>query len=396
MKKYDLNLLESMILDNNIILREQSLPFTDTTQSNKFRLWFRKTYPSKANELDLDPTGPMNNPTIQQAWNFKPYDLDTTTAGQEFSKLGSSSGGLDSGILGLGISGWDLLFITATAVGVVSGVAVAGVSIWKKLQTLNKVRKTLPQYLKTKGSGERLLKFLRGENGRDLDKLKQDIESSIKLSKKEKRAAKELLDNPGTVTAVKKVISKEYAQKLRRGEITAEQFIRETGVNPKGQAAREARKIEALQKKYGKMWKQAYEKQKQKEKNIKSDVPKRQWSAVPFAPEIKFSADGGWYLFKSSNVAAEKIDNAIKKSIITSTSNLSIKEQSMLRNAIKSNLTSKLHTGDARMSKKYLGLQQYPSFKQFEADLRAAGVTDKIDMKRYITAQSLWRLAKGL
>ena len=75
---------------------------------------------------------------------------------------------------------------------------------------------------------------------------------------------------------------------------------------------------------------------------------------------------------------------------------MSFKEQTVLRNAVKTNLTNKLRAGEARMSKRYLGLQQYPSFQQYSDDLRAAGVTDNIDMQRYITAQSLWRLAKGL
>jgi hypothetical protein len=47
------------------------------------------------------------------------------------------------------------------------------------------------------------------------------------------------------------------------------------------------------------------------------------------------------------------------------------------------------------MSKNYLSLNEYPSFEQYTADLRAAGVTDQIDMTRYITGQTLWRLAKG-
>jgi hypothetical protein len=58
-------------------------------------------------------------------------------------------------------------------------------------------------------------------------------------------------------------------------------------------------------------------------------------------------------------------------------------------------LNSKLKSGNARMSKNYLSLNEYPSFEQYTADLRAAGVTDQIDITRYITGQTLWRLAKG-
>ena len=175
--------------------------------------------------------------------------------------------------------------------------------------------------------------------------------------------------------------------------MTADEFIIETGINPKGPTAREAKKIERLQKKYGKFWKQAYEKQKQK---INFNAPKRQWSNVPANPTIKFSEDAGWYLFKSSGVGSEKINNAVKQSIKNSVSNLSYKEQIAMINTIESRLTNKLRAGDARMSKTYLGLNNYPSFQQYSSDLRAAGITDNIDMNRYITAQSLWRLAKGL
>lgn len=387
MKKYDITILENMILNDKYSLTEQGVPLTDTTQSNKFRSWFIKTYPTKAMELNLDPTGPKDNPTMQQAWNYKPNDLDTTTAGQEFSKLSSDAGGLDSGIAGLGIDGWDILYY---AVYAVSGVIAIRI-IKRKFQTLGKITKSLPEYLKTKGSGKRLMRFLKSD--RDIDRLKRNIDDALDLEAKEKRALKDVLDNPGMVTGMKRLISKEYAKKIRSGQMTADEFIIETGINPKGPTAREAKKIERLQKKYGKFWKQAYEKQKQK---INFNAPKRQWSNVPANPTIKFSEDAGWYLFKSSGVGSEKINNAVKQSIKNSVSNLSYKEQIAMINTIESRLTNKLRAGDARMSKTYLGLNNYPSFQQYSSDLRAAGITDNIDMNRYITAQSLWRLAKGL
>lgn len=387
MKKYDITILENMILNDKYSLTEQGVPLTDTTQSNKFRSWFIKTYPTKAMKLNLDPTGPKDNATMQQAWNYKPNDLDTTTAGQEFSKLSSDAGGLDSGIAGLGIDGWDLLYY---AVYAVSGYIAIRI-IKRKFQTLGKITKSLPEYLKTKGSGKRLMRFLKSD--RDIDRLKRNIDDALDLEAKEKRALKDVLDNPGTVTAVKRLISKEYAQKLRRGQMTADEFIIETGINPKGPTAREAKKIERLQKKYGKFWKQAYKKQKQK---INFNAPKRQWTSVPANPSIKFSEDAGWYLYKSAGTGSEKINNAVNQSIKNSVSNISLKEKLAMINASESRLTNKLRSGNARMSKRYLGLNEYPSFQQYSADLRAAGVTDNIDMNRYITAQALWRLAKGL
>ena len=387
MKKYDITILENMILNDKYSLTEQGVPLTDTTQSNKFRSWFIKTYPTKAMELNLDPAGPKDNATMQQAWNYKPNDLDTTTAGQEFSNLSSRAGGLDSGIADLGISGWDVLFVVAGAVGVVFGIR----SIVKSIKKLGKITKLLPEYLKTKGSGKRLLRFLQSD--RNIDQLKRNIDDALELKAKEKQALKDALDDPGMVTGIKRLISKEYAKKLRSGQMTADEFIIETGINPKGPTAREAKKIERLQKKYGKFWKQAYKKQKQ---GIKSDVPKRQWTSVPSNPSIKFSEDAGWYLYKSASTESAKINNAVNQSIKNSVSDISLKEKIALMNASESRLTNKLRAGNARMSKRYLGLNEYPSFQRYSSDLRNAGVTDKIDMKRYITAQALWRLAKGL
>jgi hypothetical protein len=391
MKKSDLILIENMILKDTVIITEQGLPLTDTTQSNKFRAWFIKNYPTKASELNLDPTGPKDNATITQAWNYRPSDLDTTTAGQEFSNLNSSAGGLDDGILGFGITGWDILY----AVAVLAGLYVGGRLIAKKLRQVGRVTKTLKDFSKTKGGLGRLLKFLKSD--RDLDKLERDINNTLELSEKEKNLIKTAIKNPNTRIALRKLISKEAAQKLRRGEMTAEEFIQETGINPKGKTAREARRIVAMQKKYGPNWKQAYEKQKQA--SLKFNMPSRQWSAVPTNTSIKFAEDGNWYLFKGN--ASEKLNDAIAKSIKNATkTNQSLANQSFLQrtnltNTVTDRLNSKLKSGNARMSKNYLSLNEYPSFEQYTADLRAAGVTDQIDMTRYITGQTLWRLAKG-
>ena len=73
MKKYDITILENMILNDKYSLTEQGVPLTDTTQSNKFRSWFIKTYPTKAMELNLDPTGPKDNATMQPIFNNSSY-----------------------------------------------------------------------------------------------------------------------------------------------------------------------------------------------------------------------------------------------------------------------------------------------------------------------------------
>jgi len=56
-------------------------PFKNTTEGNKFRQWINDTYPSYAENIDLDPTGEYDNSYIRKAWAKygKEYQEDMAT-----------------------------------------------------------------------------------------------------------------------------------------------------------------------------------------------------------------------------------------------------------------------------------------------------------------------------
>jgi len=211
------------------------------------------------------------------------------------------------------------------------------------------------------------------------------------------------MNNPGVTEKVTDELHKLYFQQFKAGNLSANEYIAALGMNPNSAEAKALRAIDRARKKSGNKtaWpsKDQLKKWKTKQSNKTTNTPKRQWSAVPTNTSIKFAEDGNWYLFKGN--ASEKLNDAINNSIKNATAtNQSLKNQSFLqrtnlRNTVTDRLNSKLKRGTARMSKNYLSLNEYPSFEQYTADLRAAGVTDQIDMTRYITGQTLWRLAKG-
>jgi hypothetical protein len=53
----------------NVGKSKKPFPFTTKEEGDKFRAWVNKYYPKTSKSLQLDPTGPFNNPYIKRAWN---------------------------------------------------------------------------------------------------------------------------------------------------------------------------------------------------------------------------------------------------------------------------------------------------------------------------------------
>ena len=395
--------MESMILSSKVLLTEAApcvFPAEwNADLGNKFRAWFNQRFPSQASTFKLDKTGPHDNATIKTAYCWKPAGLETAgdlfmrTAGEEEYTIG----------------GWPIRFYLIAAALVVVGAGV-GFLWWYKINRARKLAKQVTSGIKNYKGNKADLLYDTITSFKDPYKRQQIIRKLTKgdsenklISAEEKAAIEKAMKNPGVTEKVIDELHALYLQEFKAGNLSANEYIQAVQMDTNSVEAKALRAIDRARKKSGNKtaWpsKDQLKNWKTKQSNKTTNTPKRQWSAVPTNTSIKFAEDGNWYLFKGN--ASEKLNDAIAKSIKNATkTNQSLANQSFLQrtnltNTVTARLNSKLKSGNARMSKNYLSLNEYPSFEQYTADLRAAGVTDQIDMTRYITGQTLWRLAKG-
>jgi hypothetical protein len=397
-RKNDMKLIEAMILSNKVLLTEALCVFPpdwNAELGNKFRVWFRQTYEQEAVRINLDETGPYDNATVLKAFCYNPYGMET--AGSKFMKTDADLGGGDDDWQLLGLNGWQWL-------GIIAALATIGGLAWHKFRKIRmgvRLAKQAAQEAKNYPGGKAQMLEDAIDAAKDKSKRREFLSKFLKsknLSKAEQEAAEKAMMNPGYITAEQKFMRQMALDEFKQGNITAEELIRINKLT--GEDAKMIRAIDRARKKMNNKtaWPSKDQLKKWKTKQT-IKAPKRQWRAVPSNPSMKFAEDGNWYLFKG--VASEKLTDAVIKSIrnVAKTNqrlaNQSVKQQFELKNTVTDRLNSKLELGTARMFKKYLPLNEYPSFVQYTEDLRAAGVTDQIDITRYITGQTLWRLAKG-
>jgi hypothetical protein len=392
--------MESMILSSKVLLTEAApcvFPAEwNVDLGNKFRAWFNQRFPSQASTYKLDKTGPYDNATIKTAYCWKPAGLETAgdmfmrTAGEEEYTIG----------------GWPIRFYLIAAALVVVGAGV-GFIWWYKINRARKLAKQVTSGIKNYKGNKADLLYDTITSFKDPYKRQQIIRKLTKgdsenklISAEEKAAIEKAMKNPGVTEKVIDELHALYLQEFKAGNLSANEYIQAVQMDTNSVEAKALRAIERARKKSGNKtaWPSKDQLKNWKTKQT-TNAPKRQWSTVPSNSSMKFVEDGNWYLFKG--VASEKLTDAVSKSIrnIAKTNqalaNQSVKQQLNLKNTVTDRLNSKLKLGTARMSKKYLSLNEYPSFEQYTADLRAAGVTDQIDITRYITGQTLWRLARG-
>jgi hypothetical protein len=69
------NQLDKLV--KNLIKEEETAPFRNSTEGDKFRKWVNKYYPQVAAQIKLDPSGEFNNDYIRKAWNYSFGKNDT-------------------------------------------------------------------------------------------------------------------------------------------------------------------------------------------------------------------------------------------------------------------------------------------------------------------------------
>lgn len=400
-RKYNMILLESMMLSKKIQLTEEACVFPDgwnQAKGDAFRQWFNKQYPSKSDELSLDPTGPFDNTTIKNAFCWKPDGLQT--AGDKY--LGTA------GYEPTTVLGWPLKYYLIAVIGIV---VVSGIGFmwWFKIRRAALLARAVKDGIKNyKGDKAELLHDTI-EAVRDPSKRRNIIRKIIdrdpenKLTTaEEKEKIEEFANNPGAFEKTLDELHKLYLEEFKAGRLTADEYIRAVRMNPNSVEARALRAIERARKKTGN--KSYWPKKNIEKRNIRKKLGLKPVKSNPklFYKLIGNSDDlsNSWFLFKSSSrggITQQAIDRAFSRALNSSnlppSTSLPIKA-----GPSPSILYQRLKGAGKRLLAKHANAEQFPNINQWTIEMNRAGATPPVgpgDMARYIQDKALWDLIRG-
>lgn len=384
----NMKLLENMMLSNNIIVENQAPnqkcppnTFPDgwnKEKSDKFRSWFRGKYVAKAKELKISETGHWMFPGLCTAWWYMPYD---TPAGEQWKMLSADFGGGEEEpwkILTLTPGEW--LVLLAIVAGLYVGYRVLKGMYYKLTGKIGQAIETGTALIKENPEQYRLmLQALRNEEGA-IERITLKIERSKNLSAAEKEELLTLLKNRGARIAAIDHIQTTALQAFERGQLSAEQVIRNfPELPPKHQQM--LRDIENNRRRGGirprpPKKQSAFQKIMQKFRAAKLAVMEK----IP-GTKIYYAAKNNIATFMGDNFSKTEIENAIKKAYkgYFGKGEISLKQKIAMEKSIK-DATDKLEKSLSGSGHKMLDshAQDYARdgfipFKDWKADKISAG-----------------------
>lgn len=225
----NMKLLENMMLSNNIIV-EAPVPCIfpegwNKKRSDLFRAWFRKNYPREAKTMKIDAAGDWMFPGLCTAYHYE-Y-MPGTAAGDQWVNLSNEHGGgaeEPGTFLTLTAGEWG------TLIALIVGLSIAGFVAYKAIKFKIKLlstglQKSIELFKRNPEQYKLMLRALRNEEGA-LEKITRKIEQSNKLTATEKEELLTLLRNRSARIAAVDHIQTTALQAFERGELTAEQVIR--------------------------------------------------------------------------------------------------------------------------------------------------------------------------
>lgn len=380
----NMKLLENMMLSNNIIV-EAPIPciFPDgwnKERSDKFRTWFRKNYPKEAKRLDISETGNWMFKGLCDAYHYE-Y-TPGNAAGDQWVKLsGEHGGGAEEPWTVLGLTGGEWV----TLVAVIAALAIAGYGTYKIIKMkINALKWSWAQGIELfKRNPEQyklMLQALRNEEGA-LERITLKIEQSKSLSATEKEELLTLLRNRSARIAAVDHIQTTALQAFERGQLSAEQVIRNfPELPPKHQQM--LRDIENNRRRGGirprptPKNQTAFQKIMQKFRAAKLAVMEK----IP-GTKIYYAAKNNIATFMGDNFSKTEIENAIKKAYkgYFGKGEISLKQKIAMEKSIK-DATDKLEKSLSGSGHKMLDVhaQDYARdgfipFKDWKADKISAG-----------------------
>lgn len=399
---YDMKLLESMILSNNILLTEAPCVFPDGWNQDKgdaFRAWFNGQYPSKSAEIKLDKTGPFDNAVIKSAYCWKPYGLET--AGDLYMQ---TAGEEDYTIYGYPVRYY---LIAAGLVVVAAGV---GFVWWYKVRNATKLAKAVTNGIKNYKGDKADLLYDTITSFRDPAKRAQIIRKLTRGDKKnqltsaeEKAQIEQLANNPDVVEKTVDKLHELYLQEFKLGNLTANEYIRAVRMNPNSVEAKALKAIERARKKSGnkQLWpsKQQYTKLKDKLKKTKSS--NKSFKTVSSNPKLTYQVVGGdniensWFHFKGNGkVSQQSVATAYSRAL--NNANLPAREALIIKNGPgPASLENQLNGKGQYMLAKHANAETFPTINQWTIDMNRAGANPQVtpgDISRYIKHWATWHL----